>query len=171
MPRRRGRPRGALSWAQNPVNLAAHHATVLMELWLAGASVIGARIMLSSLAGYPKYQVLIEECWRGRGNERLFTVPVKIKKKLCRLAIAHVMELRRAAALLQREQTEAARLRMQGYSDAQIAEILSRARREAAPPQVETSEVDRAVAVVNRRAPGLTLRRKAAERRRAADRM
>jgi len=36
---RRGRPRGALSWARNPVNFAAHHAKVLLELWLAGVPI------------------------------------------------------------------------------------------------------------------------------------
>ena len=63
-----------------------------MEAWLAGVPVIGIRVMLTSLAGSPKYQALIEECWDERGDNRRYTVPKAIKQKLCRLA--HVMELR-----------------------------------------------------------------------------
>jgi hypothetical protein len=69
---KRGRPPGATSWWRNPNNFAAHHAQVLMELWLAGLPVLGVRGVLSSLAGSPEQQALIEECWSKRGNERRY---------------------------------------------------------------------------------------------------
>ena len=103
---KRGRPPGATSRWRNPNNFAAHHAQVLMEVWLAGAPVLEIRVMLSSLAGNPEQQALIEECWSKRGNERRYTVPPKIKRKLCRLAVAHVVELRRDA--IQRRRAQAA---------------------------------------------------------------
>ena len=87
---KRGRPSGVTSWWRNPNNIAAHHAQALMELWLAGAPVVEIRVMLSSLAGRPEYQALIDECWSIIENERRFTVPPKIKRKFCRLAVAHV---------------------------------------------------------------------------------
>jgi hypothetical protein len=115
-----------------------HHASVLLELWLADAPVIAVWGMLaSSLAGspnYPEYRKLIAECWRERGNERRYTVPVKIKRKLCRLAIAHVMELRLDS--IERHNTK---------------DLLTM-----------TPDVDEVLALVNRSTPRLTLRRKAA---------
>jgi hypothetical protein len=161
---KRGRPHGTLRWARNPENYAAHHATVLMELWLAAAPVPAIRGMLSSLARHPEYQALIEQCWCERGDEHCRTVPPKIRRCLCVLAVAHTTELRRAAALQGREQIERRGLQMQGYTDAQIASMLSR----AAPPQIEPPDVDKVLEVVKRKAPGVTLRRKAAERRKAA---
>jgi hypothetical protein len=123
---KRGRPSGVTSWWRNPNNIAAHHAQALMELWLAGAPVVEIRVMLSSLAGRPEYQALIDECWSIIENERRFTVPPKIKRKFCRLAVAHVMELHRDA--VQRRQARAAerRLAIQGFSHAATAEILRR---------------------------------------------
>src|SRR5690242_6536447 len=81
--RKRGRPVGATSWWRKPLNVAAHHANVLLELWLADAPIRAVRSLLSSLAGNPEYQELIEKCWRERGNQRRFTVPKPIKIKLC----------------------------------------------------------------------------------------
>jgi hypothetical protein len=63
--RGRGRPRGALSWWKNSANVAAHHATTLMEIWLATS------------------------------RERRHTVPVKVKRKLVENAIAYLDELHR----------------------------------------------------------------------------
>jgi hypothetical protein len=74
---KRGRPPGATTRLRNPNNFAAHHALTLMELWLADAPVLEIRAMLSSLAGNPEHQALIQECWRQRGNERRYTVPPK----------------------------------------------------------------------------------------------
>src|SRR5262249_12948889 len=90
-----GRPPGSTSWWRNLSNFAAHHAQVLMELWLGGAPLSEIRVMLSSLAGSPEQQALIKECWSKRGDERRYTVPPKIKRRLCQLAVAHVVELRR----------------------------------------------------------------------------
>jgi len=103
---KRGRPSGVTSWWRNPNNIAAHHAQVLMELWLAGAPLVEIRVMLSSLAGRPEYQALIDECWSMIENERRFTVPPKIKRKFCRLAVAHVMELHRDAVQRRRAKQE-----------------------------------------------------------------
>src|SRR5690242_18656509 len=92
---KRGRPRGATSWSRNPNRVAAQHAQVLMELWLAGAPVLEIRVILLSLAGNPEQQAMIEECWSEVGNNRRYTVPPRIKQILCGLAMAHVVELRR----------------------------------------------------------------------------
>jgi hypothetical protein len=118
---KRGRPPGATSRWRNPNNFAAHHAQVLMELWLAGAPVLEIRVILSSLAGSPEQQAVIEECWSKRGNERRYTVPSKIKRKLCRLAVAHVMQLRCDAIQRRRARAAQAALRTRGWTDAQIA--------------------------------------------------
>ena len=123
---KRGRPTGATSWQRNPNPVAAHHAKVLMEVWLAGAPVLEIRAMLSSLAGNPEAQALIEECWSKRGNDRRYTVPPQIKRKLCRLAVAHVVELRRDAIQRRRARAAETALRTQGWTEIQIAEILNR---------------------------------------------
>ena len=36
---------------------------------------------------------LIEDCWRKREKNRRPTVPIPVKRKLCALAIAHVVKL------------------------------------------------------------------------------
>jgi hypothetical protein len=123
---KRGRPTGATSWQRNPNPVAAHHAKVLMEVWLAGAPVLEIRVMLSSLAGNPEAQALIEECWNKLGNNRRYTVPPKIKRNLCRLAVAHVVELRRDAIQRRRARAAETALRAEGWADTQVAEILNR---------------------------------------------
>ena len=54
----------ATTWCHKLVaqskSVAAHHAQVLMEAWLAGAPVLEIRVMLSSLAGDPEQQPRIE---------------------------------------------------------------------------------------------------------------
>ena len=157
-----GRPLGATSWSRNLANVAAHHATVLLELWLAGAPVLEIRVLLLSLADNPEHQALIEECWRVRGGERRFTVPPKTKRNLCRLAVAHVTEMRRQAILHQCNQATERDLRRQGYSDGQIAEIMGR--RVPERPHVEPPDIEKVLEIVNRRAPRVTLRRKANDR-------
>jgi hypothetical protein len=159
---RAGRPLGATSWSRNLANVAAHHANVLLELWLAGAPVLEIRVLLLSLADKPEHQALIEECWRVRGGERRFTVPPKIKQNLCRLAVAYVTEMRRQAILQQCIQATERDLRRQGYSDGQIAEIMSR--RVPERPHVEPPDIEKVLEIVNRRAPPGTLRRKAKNR-------
>ena len=160
---KRGRPTGATSWQRNPNHVAAHHAQVLMELWLAGAPVLEIRVMLSSLAGNPEAQALIEECWSKLGNDRRHTVPPKIKRKLCRLAVAHVVELRRDAILRRRARAAKTTLRTRGWTETQIAEILNR----RAPERIDFEAPDRkkVLEIVNWRAPATTLRRKAASRK------
>lgn len=160
---KRGRPPGATSWWRNTNNFAAHHAQVLMELWLAGAAVLEIRGMLSSLAGSPEQQVLIAECWSKRGNERRYTVPPKIKRKLCRLAVAHAVELRCDAIQRRRARAAETAFRTQGWTDAQIAEILRR--RAPEPIYFEAPNLEKVLAIVNRRAPATTLRRKATSRK------
>jgi hypothetical protein len=160
---KRGRPTGATSWQRNPNHVAAHHAQVLMELRLAGAPVLEIRVMLSSLAGNPEAQALIEECWSKLGNDRRHTVPPKIKRKLCRLAVAHVVELRRDAILRRRARAAEAALRTQGWTETQIAEILNR----RAPERIDFAapDLEKVLKIVNRCAPATTLRRKAASRK------
>jgi hypothetical protein len=144
------------------VNIAAHHANVLLELWLAGAPVLEIRYLLLSLAGSPEHQATIEECWRRRANERRYTVPQKIKRRLCRLAVAHVVELRRPVILRKRARAAERKLRMQGWTDPQIAEILCRKASERV--DIEMPNLKKVLEIVNRRAPATTLRRKAARR-------
>ena len=160
---KRGRPPGATSRWRNPNNFAAHHAQVLIEAWLAGLPVLGVRGMLSSLAGNPKHQALIDECWSQRGSERRYTVPPKIKRKLCRLAVGHTVELRCDAIRRRRARAAKTALRIEGWTDAQIGEILSR----RAPEHIEfeAPDLDKVLEIVNRRAPATTLRRKAASRK------
>jgi hypothetical protein len=160
---KRGRPRGATSWWRNPANYAAHHATALMERWLANFPEFAIRYSLFSLAASSEYQALIEECWRARGNERRYTVPPKIKRKLCRLAVAHVVELQRDAILRRRIAAARKTLRTQGWSEPQIAEILRRMALERI--DLELPDLEKVVEIVNRQAPATTLRRKAASRK------
>lgn len=160
---KRGRPSGSTSWWRNPNNIAAHHAQVLIELWLAGAPVLEVRVMLLSLAGSPEYRTLIDECWTKVDNERRFTVPPKIKRRLCRLAVAHVIELRRDAVQRRHAQATERALTTQGFSDAVTAEILRR--RTMNPVSVEAPDLKKVLAIVNRRAPRETLRRKAVDRK------
>jgi hypothetical protein len=171
---RRGRPRGALSWARNPVNFAAHHAKVLLELWLAGVPIqIG-----------PEYNLLPSLMTTDRRlvqpKERERTVPWRIKRVLCRLAIARVVELHRqaqaAAPEIERSLRSAkhkaeAELRRRGWTDERIAAHFKRlqvARKRRAHREFEEPGLTAVLKVVNRKAPDNTLRRKAAERRKAA---
>ena len=87
---KRGRPRGTggpTHWSRNPANVAAHHASLLMELWLADAPTEVTKLFSGSL----EHQAIVEECWSKRGHERRYTVPKAIKLKPCELAIAHAM--------------------------------------------------------------------------------
>jgi hypothetical protein len=135
---------------------------VLLELWLAGAPVLEVRVLLFSLADKPEQQALIEECWRARSSGRRYTVPPKIKRKLCRLAVAHVTEMRRQMILHQHRQATERDLRHQGFSDGQIAEIMSR--RVPESPHIAPPDIEKVLEIVNRRAPPGTLRRKAKDR-------
>jgi hypothetical protein len=159
---RAGRPLGATTWSRNLANVAAHHANTLLELWLAEAPVLEVRVLLFSLADKPEHQALLEECWRAVSAERRYTVPPKFKRKLCRLAGDHATEMRVQAILHQRRLATERDLQRQGYSDAQINEIMSRRIWER--PIVEPPDIEKVLEIVNRRAPPVTLRRKARDR-------
>jgi hypothetical protein len=111
-------------------------------------------------------------------KERERTVPPRIKRVLCRLAIAHVVELHRqaqaAAPEIERSLRSAkdkaeAELRRQGWTDERIAAHFKRlqiARERRAHREFEVPDLTAVLAAVNRRAPERTLRRKASERKR-----
>jgi hypothetical protein len=148
-----------MSWWRNLNNIAAHHAQVLMELWLAGAPVPEIRVVLSSLAGSREHQALIKKCWDERGSKRRYTVPLPIKRRLCRLAVGHVIELQRD----RRWKAAKVALRREGWTDTQITEILRR--RPSEHIDFEVPDLDKVLEILNRRAPATTLRRKAAARK------
>ena len=170
---KRGRPRGTggpTHWSRNPANVAAHHASHLMELWLADASMAEvAKLFWWS----PEHQAIIEKCWSTRGCERRHTVPKAIKLKLCELAIAHVMELHRQAeharpqieASLQRSKSAAeAELRIRGWTDEEIVarfKKLSERARKRSKKEFKKPSLDKVFEIVTRQAPAKTLRRKA----------
>jgi hypothetical protein len=145
---------------------------VLLELWLAGVPIqIG-----------PEYNLLPSLMTTDRRlvqpKERERTVPPRIKRVLCRLAIAHVVELHRqaqaAAPEIERSLRSAkdkaeAELRRQGWTDERIAAHFKRlqiARERRAHREFEVPDLTAVLAAVNRRAPERTLRRKASERKR-----
>jgi hypothetical protein len=170
---KRGRPRGTggpTHWARNPANVAAHHASVLMELWLAAAPVIE----VAKLSPWgPEHQAIIEECWSKRGCERRYTVPKAIKLKLSELAIAHVMSLQQQnedarpqiEESLQRSLSSAkAELKDRGWTEEEIAtwfKKLSERARKRANKEFKKPSVNKVFEIVTRRAPANTLRRKA----------
>ena len=144
---------------------------MLLELWLAGVPIqIG-----------PEYNLLPSLMTTDRRlvqpKERKRTVPWRIKRVLCRLAIAHVVELHRqaqaAAPEIERSLRSAkdkaeAELRRQGWTDERIAAHfkLQIARERRAHREFEVPDLTAVLAAVNRRAPERTLRRKASERKR-----
>jgi hypothetical protein len=164
---KRGRPIGATSRLKNPENVVAHYTSHLMECWLAGVPIhIGP------------------DCWLVQPTGRRHTVPQTIQRTLCKLAIAHVVRLHQqsqAAALeidnsLRRSKAHAeAMLRRQGWTDEQIAawfkklQVASgrRVQREFRVPTVKAELVEfvkAVLALVERKTPGYTARRKASER-------
>lgn len=173
-----GRPRGTggpTHWSRNPANVAAHHASVLIELWLANAPMIEVTKLSSWI---PEHQAIIEECWSKRGCERRYTVPKAIKLKLCELAIAHVMALQRQiedarpqieAALQRSMSTAEAKLRDRGWTDEEIAawfKKLSERARKRSKKEFKKPSVDKVFEILTRHAPAVTLRRKARPPRR-----
>jgi hypothetical protein len=127
---RPGRPHGTggpTHWLRNPANVAAHHASVLMELWLADAPMIE---VIKLFSWSPEHQAIIEKCWSKRGCKRRYMVPKAIKLELCELAIAHGIELPRQTddewphieASRQRSMPKAeAQLRDRSWTDKEIA--------------------------------------------------
>jgi hypothetical protein len=143
-----------------------------MELWLADAPLNKLRAMLWPRAS-PEHQALIEECWNKRGKERRHTVPPKIKRRLCQLAIAFVVELQRQnegarqqiELRLQRSMSGAeAELRGRGWTEGEIAtwfNKLSERARKRSKKGFHAPNLDKVLEIVTRRAPAGTLRRKA----------
>ena len=127
---KRGRPIGARSRSWSANRRRAHFANVLMEVWLADIRVRGVRLLLRPLAENSEMLTLITECWRKRGNERRYTVPPDIKRKLCKLAVAHETALQRNMIQQIRSTAAEQQLRAAGLSDAQVAVRLSRLARE-----------------------------------------
>lgn len=164
---KRGRPIGATSKLKNPENVVAHYTSHLMECWLAGVPI-----------------QIDPDCWLVQPTRRRHTVPQTIQRTLCKLAIAHVMRLHQqtqAAALeiddsLRRSKAHAgAVLRRQGWTDEQIAawfkklQVASgrRVQREFRVPTVKAELVEfvkAVLALVERKTPRYTARRKASER-------
>lgn len=160
---------------RNPDNRAANHTLVLIELWLADAPEAEVRALLAPLAGNAEHQLVIDECWRERGNERRYTVPAKIKRKLCQLAVAYTIILdsqARAArpqvgCILQQARVDAETiLRQRGWTDERIVAwfktLAERQRKRKKAAAFRMPKVDKVLAVVNRRAPAVTLKAKSA---------
>ena len=166
-----GRPKGTrgTTWVwRNPANVAAHHTSVLFELWLARISVEEAGAFLGLPTGHAEFKLLIE-CWGERGNGQRHDVPPEIRKNLCKLAIAHVMERQRQAqdakpeirAIFRRAaQAAEAKLKAEGWSDEQVAawfnSIALKGKHSA--KRFKTSSVEQVLGILARRAPPGTLR-------------
>src|SRR5262249_25095104 len=141
-----------------------------MELWLADAPMTEVAKLFS---WSPEHKAIIEKCWSTRGCERRYMVPKAIKLALCELAIAYVMELHRQAedaspeieASLQRAMSAAKpELRDRGWTDEEIADWfkkLSERSRKRSKNEFKKPTVDKVFKIVTRRAPAVTLRRKA----------
>ena len=155
---KRGRPAGSLSSHTNPVNRAANYAATLMELWLAGVSMKDA------------------PDWLTPPTERRYTVPQRVKRVFCELGIEHVVDLEqqtqadkgyiRAAMRRARAKAEA-ELRSRGWTDKQIDErfaVLAEGQRKRGVRPFKEPTLKEVLAVVNRRASPITLRRKASAR-------
>lgn len=173
---KRGRPLGTggpTHWSRNPANVAAQYASVLIELWLADAPVIQVQALLRPLSDHPEHRTTIEESWKRGGTDRRQTVPKAIKRDLCQLAIAYVMELHRQSqdakdqieASLQRSVSAAeAELRDRGWTDREIGarfNKLSERARKRGKKDFRMPDVDKVFEIVTRHAPAGTLRRKA----------
>jgi hypothetical protein len=163
--RGRGRPKGTTSVWRNAANVAAHHASGLFELWLAGVSVREAGAFLGLPTGHTRK--LLFECWGERGKGPQHQVPLEVKQKLCELAIAHVVELRRQTqdakreieAILQRcAQAAEAKLKAQGWTDEQVAARFNSAAHKRVAKDFKTPNVKQVLAILARNAPPGTLR-------------
>jgi hypothetical protein len=165
-----GRPRGALSWAKNSVNFAADYANALIECWLGGVPIQIGDHQLIPASRFPV------QAPRGQPRKERRTVPWRIKRVLCRLAIARVrriyQQIQAAApeieASLRRGEAKAeAELRRRGWTDERIAAHFKRlqvARKRRVQRGFREPDLGAVLAAVNRRAPDRTLRRKAGER-------
>lgn len=168
----RGRPRGAVSWWRNPDNIAAHYAKSLMEMWLAGAPVETIKVLLRPIVDQTQFASLIDTCWSRPPMERRYTVPKRVTRDLCKVAIAHVEALH-----LAQEETLStdyfrvlksgieANIKDSGLTEARINAASRRA--DAAHKDWRRPNLEKVIEIVGRRTPNVTLRRKARARRRA----
>ena len=155
---KRGRPVGATSALKKPANLVADRLNLLIELWLSGVTIqsvtqTGAPITLRA------------------PTERRFTVPRETKRALCRLAIAQLKEFDGQARAIQPQLDEMmqrihrsveAELRRRGWSNEQINQhfkMLKERARKRRVTDFKVPSVDEVLAVADRRAPSMTLRR------------
>ncbi len=81
-----GRPLSATSWWRNSNNIAAHHAAILMEMWLAGVPIEAIKVLLQPLVNQAQFAGLIDICWSKQPTSRRYTVPKRVKRNLCALA-------------------------------------------------------------------------------------
>ena len=96
--------------------------------WVGVARFVTARALSGSASAKPpqlwpgaspEHQALIEECWNKRGKERRYTVPPKIKRRLCELAIAFVIvHTERGASLFPMKTGRIGRVQYQLNNDA-----------------------------------------------------
>jgi len=174
---RRGRPPGSDSWARNPDNVAAHYAEVMLELWLGAAPVEALKYLMSPALCRAELVTLLEECWSKQSKEQRHTVPVPIKRDICKLAIEYVDNLygtkqKEFLAINCDQLTDSinTQLRNRGLSDDQIAANFKRFEKaqRRAEKKWRRPNLTKVIEIVNRRAPANTLRRKAMSRKSAA---
>lgn len=168
---KRGRPLGRTSWARTSANIAAHHAQSLMDMWLAGVPVEAIRRLLFPLLDRVEIPTMIDACWSKQPTRRRYTVPKGIKEAICRMAI----EYAEALHLGQERALRSERLR----NWKRIVEAIQETAKTIGRPMdfllVEDHAItqrwrkpnlEQVLQIVNRRAPAITLRRKARFRRR-----
>jgi hypothetical protein len=162
---------------RNPANVAALYTNALIETWLADVLLMALALLHPLLEREPEHKTLLVECFRARSDELRHTVPVKIKRKLCRLAIAYMVELHLQQQAAKQQIEDSWRrsgdageleLRRRGWTDQRIAawiEKLQAAAQRRSVKDFKVPDVNKVMAVVDRKAPAATLRRKAARRK------
>jgi hypothetical protein len=174
---KRGRPAGSNSRMRNPVNVAAHYTNALIETWLADALLVALALLHPLLEREPERVTLLVACFRTRSDELRHTVPVKVKRTLCRLAIAYTVELHLQQQAAKQQIEDSRRrsgdageleLRRRGWTDERIASWVKKLRAAAQRRSVKdfrAPDVSKVMAIADRKAPPTTLRRKATHRK------
>jgi hypothetical protein len=166
-----GRPRGSRSWPLNPDNIAAHHAEILLEFWLSGAPIEAASLRLGPALKLPDVCRLLRQCWTQQPINRRFTVPPRVKRDLCKVAVAFVEVLHQAQERALNSERYKAWLEVaagvQIAAQADDVPIRSLYRRRRSRKDWKKPELSRVLQIVNRRSPAITLRRKAKMRHKA----
>jgi hypothetical protein len=144
-----------------------------MEFWLAGLSVEQVRARLAPVLGDPKLRAVLDQSWSKQPSDRRFTIPPRVKRDLCRLAVSYVEVLHDA------QETARGTDRYQDWL--RVADAIERtlqfngvqtgssSRHRVRPKDWKKPDLNRVLRIVNRRAPPGTLRRKARLRRKIAD--